>query len=126
MALSSRVINEKNDSSQTAFLFEAGEDLLAGNIVVYHTDGYVLMPDGSGTVVGWVNEAVDSGETAKVYTGTPELPCESDVTDADVGATGYVTTSGTITTSSSDTQAVGKIVAVERTGYCFIKVAFPG
>lgn len=126
MALSSRVINEKNDSSQTAFLYEAGEDLLAGNIVVYHTDGYVLMPDGTGTVVGWVNEEVEAGAKAKVYTGTPELPCESDVTEADVGATGYVTSTGTITTTSSGNQAVGKIVAVERTGYCFIKVAFPG
>jgi hypothetical protein len=123
MALSSRVANEKVDPTQTAYLMVAGEAILAGNpLVTLAGKVYNITTDGY-EVIGVSAEDVAIGGKVKVQTGTWEFPCAAGVTTESVGQVGYFDTSGVVQLSGTETG--GQIVAVERTGYAFVKIAWP-
>lgn len=123
----SRVINEKYDPTATAFNMTAGEEVYAGYpVIVYPTDGLVYNADThDGYVVGWSCETVASGAKIKVQTGICELPSLAGVNAVDVGQSAYLDDNGSVGTANTTDQYCGKIVAVERTGYAFVKIGFP-
>jgi hypothetical protein len=123
----SRVVNEKNDPTATAFSITTGEEVYAGYpVIVYPTDGLIYNADThDGYVVGWTCETVASGAKAKVQTGILELPALAGVTSVDVGQSAYVDDNGSVGTANTTDQYCGKIVAVERSGYAFVKIGFP-
>jgi hypothetical protein len=124
---SSRVLKEKLSPVATAFVLEAGEKIYAGYpLVANPADGTVMSITTDGYVCGVSTEEVAVGGEVRVQTGIWEFPSVNGVNAVDVGQDAYFTDDGAVATVSSAGQLGGKIVAVERTGYAFVQIGYPG
>jgi hypothetical protein len=123
---SSRVLQSKWDPTATAFKFTAGEKIWAGYpVVINPANGTIMSITTDGYVAGIVTDDAESGATVKVKTGIWELPSVAGVNAVDVGQAAYITDDGAVATVSSAGQLAGVIVAVERSGWAFVKFDFP-